>query len=379
MPQQRVLILASRNPQLYGSAKMLSRLLRCWPSGDLAPLLVAPAEGPLLELARSRAIPVEVIPGLDGANLRKAVTGYVPALRRLSQLVRSNRPGVLLAQNRRMLVATAPVSLRYRIPRVWQIGLGFDSPANRWINRACVLIANRVVLESDHQADTNFGAGFRRMLSSRFRIVPKGIDVDGAFEQAPAGRTPSGTHGLLVGTLASISRRKGHDVLLRAAAGLGDALAEVRIGGEPHDERDRRYREELVELAAGRSDGPAVRFCGFVDDVGTFLGELDLFVLASRNEGISGAAREAMLCGLPVVATDVGGMRTVIDHGRTGLLVPPDDVSALRSALLTLAADPALRRTLGLAARAHILQHYDPRLFAKRYCETFQELADLSI
>jgi 2-deoxystreptamine N-acetyl-D-glucosaminyltransferase/2-deoxystreptamine glucosyltransferase len=105
----------------------------------------------------------------------------------------------------------------------------------------------------------------------------------------------------------------------------------------------------------------SVELRGWVDagDVPAFLHELDVFVLPSVFEGFGVAAAEAAATGLPVVASDVYGIPDVVQQGETGLLVPAKDVSALAAAMLRLAKDADLRRTMGRAGHNYVASHYD--------------------
>ena len=88
------------------------------------------------------------------------------------------------------------------------------------------------------------------------------------------------------------------------------------------------------------------------------LNGLDVFVAPSRRESFGVSVLEASACALPVVASAVGGLPEVVQHGVTGLLVPPGDVSALAAALATLADDPALRLSMGRAGRQMVQARY---------------------
>jgi glycosyltransferase involved in cell wall biosynthesis len=92
------------------------------------------------------------------------------------------------------------------------------------------------------------------------------------------------------------------------------------------------------------------------------LGRFDIFVLASKREGLGLSILEAQCAGLPVVATAVGGILEIVRHGRTGLLVPPEDPQALAGAILRLAGDAGLRTRLGRAAAGSALKFSEDRM-----------------
>ena len=104
-----------------------------------------------------------------------------------------------------------------------------------------------------------------------------------------------------------------------------------------------------MELAGSRGDVPDL------------LARADVFVLASRSEGAPISILEAMAAGLPVVASDVGGVGELVVDGATGLLVPAGDPAALAAALERLLADPELRRRLGAAGRERARERFDLR------------------
>jgi glycosyltransferase involved in cell wall biosynthesis len=111
-----------------------------------------------------------------------------------------------------------------------------------------------------------------------------------------------------------------------------------------------------------RADALGIRraftFHGHCDAVAERLDEADVFVLPSRSEAFPNAVLEAMAAGLPIVASGVGGIRELLDHGQTGLLVPPGDARALADGLCQVMADPPLAARLGASARARAETRY---------------------
>lgn len=124
------------------------------------------------------------------------------------------------------------------------------------------------------------------------------------------------------------------------------------------------------ELKHMTKDTPSVVFLGRRDDTAQLLRSADLFVLPSVNEGFGIAIVEAMCAGLPVISTTSGGIPEVIHHGRTGILVPPEDAESLVAAIAELANDPEQRKSLSQAARTEALRRFTP----KRYCDELLQL-----
>jgi glycosyltransferase involved in cell wall biosynthesis len=170
----------------------------------------------------------------------------------------------------------------------------------------------------------------------------------------------------LFGCLARLDRVKGLDVLLDALAKVPDAR--VVIAGEG-DERAALQGQAFALGISGRVD-----ILEWTDDPGSLLTGCDGFVLPSRAEGFPLSILEAMLAGLPVVATDVGSVREAVVDGETGFVVPSDDATALARAMRRLATDTDLRRTMGKAGRARALERFSIERMARAYEELYEQL-----
>lgn len=163
---------------------------------------------------------------------------------------------------------------------------------------------------------------------------------------------------------------KGIDVLLDAwpeVAGRVGGARLLLIGEGP-------LREELEAQAAETCPAGSVRFLGYRVDVQETLAAADAAVLPSRAEGFSVAALEVLACGLPLVATRVGGNDRVVGNGRSGLLVDPEDPPALAAGLIEILSDDGLRERLARGA-AESVREYDLRAFARRLVERYARLA----
>jgi glycosyltransferase involved in cell wall biosynthesis len=121
---------------------------------------------------------------------------------------------------------------------------------------------------------------------------------------------------------------------------------------------DGELRAELEQRARALGLGDRLRFFDFHPPSARQLASLDVFVLPSAWEAFPISPLEAMACGVPQVATDVGGTREAVADGETGLLVPPNDPAALADRLVTLLSDPALRRRMSEASRQRFDQNF---------------------
>jgi glycosyltransferase involved in cell wall biosynthesis len=168
---------------------------------------------------------------------------------------------------------------------------------------------------------------------------------------------------LVVAALGRMVYKKGFNILITALPEVVSHYPRVRVvfGG------DGPLREELIYEADRLSVSNKVSFLGRIpwDHVQEFLASSDIFVLPSvkdtygNMDGLPTVLLEAMSCGVPVIASDIGGVSMVVEHGRTGLLVPPGDAHALANAIATLAEDPAKRQAIGQAARRAIEEQFN--------------------
>jgi glycosyltransferase involved in cell wall biosynthesis len=184
----------------------------------------------------------------------------------------------------------------------------------------------------------------------RIDSVPTGVDA-GRFrpgDRAVARRRLNLPEDkILVGIVATLRSWKGHRFLVEAVAGLPPSAGLLIVGDGPQ-------RAALEGLVNERALRERTWFAGNQRDVLPWLQALDIFALPSyANEGVPQGLIQAMLVGLPAVTTCVGSIAELAREGETALLVPAQDVPALRAALDKLIADPALRTRLGEAARRH--------------------------
>jgi glycosyltransferase involved in cell wall biosynthesis len=121
---------------------------------------------------------------------------------------------------------------------------------------------------------------------------------------------------------------------------------------------DGSLRAEVVALARDLGVTDRVHLLGYVRDIGAWYGAFDAFLLTSANEGTPVVAIESLAAGVPVVGTDAGGTRTVVDEGETGFLLPVGDVANLAEALGRLRDDTELRARLGAAGRARMRERF---------------------
>jgi glycogen(starch) synthase len=162
--------------------------------------------------------------------------------------------------------------------------------------------------------------------------------------------------------------RKGIHHLLEALAKPQPLNVKLIIAGTGS------FEPELRALAVELGLSDRVEFLGFVrrDQLPDVYRMGDMFVLPSQTESFGLVFAEAMACGLPIIATRVGGIPDLVRDGTDGLLTDPADVPALRSSIETLLGDAELRRQFGRSARERVERDYSWRSVAEQYLATYQ-------
>jgi glycosyltransferase involved in cell wall biosynthesis len=181
----------------------------------------------------------------------------------------------------------------------------------------------------------------------QLRVIPNGVrDVPEALRASPAASPPR------IVSVARFEAPKDQPTLLAAMARLGDLDWELDLVGDGPTEAANQALARRLGIA-GR-----VRFLGYQPDVAATLARAQIFALASRSEAFPRSVLEAMRAGLPVVASDAGGVSEAVENGITGALVPRCDAAALAEALRRLILDPAARQRQGAGARARYESHF---------------------
>lgn len=204
--------------------------------------------------------------------------------------------------------------------------------------------ARRIFTPSDYLRRMVIGWGFP---PERVVTIRNGVEVD---EGARPRRMPT-TSRLHVVFVGRLTNWKGVETLLLALTGFNGVTATI-VGDGPE-------YPHLLELSKQLGVADRARFVGrkAADEVKKLLSEADALVLVSLYEGMSQTLLEAAAFGCPSIASDIGGNRELIVSGVNGILVPPQNVQALRQALERLLCDPALRLRLGEQARKMALAH----------------------
>jgi glycosyltransferase involved in cell wall biosynthesis len=235
-----------------------------------------------------------------------------------------------------------------------------------------------VVAISEGVADSLAAAGVDRR---RVTVIHSGVDCARFRPPTIQERTDArGALGIsdgeiLISAVGALEQRKGHRYLIEAIGALAAPPASIKLKcfivgqGSVH-------KVLQGEIAVIRSL-ERIKLLGRVDDVRELLWASDIFAMPSLKEGLGVAALEAMASNLPIIASDVGGLREVVEDERTGIIVPPSNSAKIAAAIQRLAESDELRTQMGAAARARVVENYSMEKMAARtlalYCESVRK------
>lgn len=322
---------------------------------------------------------VEVI-----AMHRKA--GRDPATKwRLYRLFRERKPAILHSRNLSGLDALLPALLagvKHRLHGEHGRDIDDLDGSNRklqWLRRLHrPLIEHYIPLSRDleHYLTGRIGVDHNRITQ-----IYNGVDTE-RFRPAESGPTTlpvagfSDADSILIGTVGrfqpvkdQMNLAQGFIRLLDRHRDLGRQARLVMIGDGP-------LREPVLEQLNEAGYADRVWAPGSRSDIDTLLPALDLFVLPSLAEGISNTLLEAMACGLPVIATAVGGNPELVDDGVTGTLVPAADSQAMADALEQYLRNPRLLKMHGSAGRRRVEAQFSIKTMVERYLGVYDSLIE---
>jgi len=233
----------------------------------------------------------------------------------------------------------------------WAFTEGVSASSRRlyaFVEQHMARFSSQIITVSDYdrRLALNTGVGTPGLITTVHNGIPDAPNVVHGYDSDPS----AGRVRLIM--VARFEQQKDHELLVNALASLAGLEWELELVG------DGPNLESVRELVNGFGLNDKVEFTGARHDVPQRIQRADVLVLTSRWEGLPLTILEGMRAGLPVVASDVGGVRESVEHGRTGYLVPRAGLKELEAALRQLIASPELRREMGLKGRKRFEEEF---------------------
>ncbi len=333
-------------------------------SGSFEVTVAAWGPGPLIDACRAN--------GVSFVPLRFVRRPLNPVydllgLFELIRLMRRLRPQIVHANSSKAGVLARLAAAARRVPvRIFTVH-GWAFKAHEGLAARLYLAADRLmrplttmticVSENERSA----GLAMRTCRSDRTIVIKNAVELHDARPD-PAAAPP------LVLSVGRLKAPKDFWTLVRALALLPSGSCRLRVAGDGPERA--ALSEEIRRLGL---DG-AVELLGDRDDIAELLRESQLFVLSSRSEGMPMSVLEAMACGVPVVASAVGGIPELVVDGETGLVVEPGDPEALAAAIARVIDDSELRRRLAAAGHARASRLFDPERWRQEHVNLYRHL-----
>ncbi len=385
------ILYVSPSATLGGAERSLLELIAGLPRDRYRPFLMLPRDGPLAAAGRDAGAAVVVVPWPAGLltigrertwsnRLRPLAAPLLlpPVLARILWQVKRLGIDIIHTNGTKTHLAASPAALLLRRPLIWHLrdilGPGALLTTMRLMARS---IPDAIIANSRATAASMDGG------RAAPRVIYNGLDM-ATF--APRPRDPSLRRALgipddafVIGALGALAPLKGHIWLIRAMPAVLAAAPEARlmiVGEEMYDTAGHQgYRAVLEDEIARLGIGDRVALTGRRDDVVRHYAAMDAVVNSSvRPESFGRVLVEAMACGCPVISTDLGGPREILDDPGLGTLVPAEDPAAMASAILALHADPMLRRRIGDKGRAMVVERFAIGRHVEQVCRVYEEL-----
>lgn len=376
--------------KVSGAERVVLLILKRLNRNAFTPVMVCPATGEMAKETAKLGVGCRSIEQLEArftARPDKLLRYFFSFLRTLRQLrveIAAENPDVIHANGARSALAATAASAGMKIPVVWHLHDELKTHPISTLIRISAACSARARLVPVSEAT---GKSFRGRLLRYFgkhlqeRAIHNGIEAE-EFKFDPANRASLrgeldlSDEELVFGIVGQITPRKGQLELLKTFAKVQKEIpSTLLVVGAPIFNRDELYLRELKLASKELGIENRVKFLGARKDVAAIMQSLDALVINSRSEALVLVAIEALACRTPVIATDVGGTKEIIEHKKTGWLIPFGDEKALAEALVTVGKDSELRQRFAGAGEKIVASQFNAERFISRFEEFYKQCA----
>jgi len=319
--------------------------------------------------------------GIPTKVLARSGKGWLTRLRECAQFLKERRVDILHSHQHRENLFSVLLCRYAGVPILVQTQHGHPELFSGWsgIKRRMLLAGERLTAKRAVNKVIAVSSEVTQYLATylpadRFEVVRNGISLERVRCQLSSAEAKNRLglppDSLVVGTAARLASVKRFDLFLGVAERLSRAMPEVRfvIAGKGSEEN--RIRSLIKQYHLENR----VSMLGHRDDIPEILRAMDLMLMTSDREGIPMVVLESMALGVPIVARDAGGIKEVLDHGTTGILVKSADVEELAKSCLMLLSDRTMRSRIAQNAQAAVVEKYSANANAVQILRLYQSL-----
>ena len=346
----RVLYIDSGEGIFGGGQISLLELLANIDKTKFLPLVIVSEEGKLKKEIKKLGVECRIIPmpSLREPNLFPFFAGFW----RIFNYARKKKIKLIHSNTSRAALYSGPVAKILGIPLIWHVRIPHS---DKLLDRFLVPFTSRIITVS-----RIVKRRFAWLKKDKVKIIYNGVDIQkfspGLAQDNVREKFNINIKDIVIGTVGRLSTEKGFEYLISAIREVVNVYprTKVLIVGNGDD----RYHVSLQAKVKDLELSSHIIFVGFYEDVPQILRCMDIFSLPSLSEGFNRSLLEAMACGLPVVATAVGGNVEIVQDGVSGLLVPPGNPEALTSAVTELMKDKEKARKMGLEGQRLVEENF---------------------
>jgi len=369
---------------MNGAEVSLYLLLKNIDRTQIQPVVILPSSGPLKDRLRALGIDVHEVRvpwwvrmESDGQSLFERFKREVRTVRQLCQIIRQE--GIQIVYTNSLVVCSGAISafIRRR-PHIWHVReILKDHPVLKSVLPVKALL--KLVLAMSKKVVANSNATkqqFDRVKPRRdkIKVIYNSVEIAEASEsntQAALRTVEVGDWSAAI--VGSITKHKGQDVAIRAIAIAKKLIPNIRLMliGDGTNGYIRHLEQLIQDLGLVKN----VSFEGFCDDVAGILAQCRILICPSLIEPFGRTAIEAMSVGIPVIASDTGGLREIVREGVTGHLVPPGDYMGIAEKICELYRNPERVRKMGESGRRTAKENFSAERLTRNIVALINDVA----
>ncbi len=362
-------ILYIDSSEIYGGGQIsLLELLKGIDRTRFSPLVLLSHTGRFKGEIEKIGVPYEIIP-MPSIRPSSFLT-FHSSVWKLGEIIRRDQISLIHTNTSRATIYVMVATRKMEIPVIWHVRIPHrDRLLDRFLGPRC----SQIIAVS--QAVKN---RFNWLKKVKVKVIYNGVDTErfslGPTQDDVRKKFNLDNEDIVIGTVGRLSPEKGFEFLISAMEDMTKVYPQTRvlIAGNGNEE----YRLSLHAKVNGLRLSSNIIFIGFCKDIPEILRCVDIFCLPSLTEGFNRTILEAMACGLPVVATSVGGNIEIVQDRVNGLLVPSGNSERLAAAITELVNDREKARTMGLEGRRLVEKNFSIEKNVKRIEKLYLQILE---